>query len=365
MLQLNSISLVQFKNYNRFHLDITHKRVCITGNNGVGKTNLLDAIYYLCFTRSYFNTQDTQNVTHGRNGFRIAGNFLRKEQIQEVVCTFRLPIPGEKPSRKEFMLNKEPYSRFSKHLGFLPCVVVTPDDSVLINGGSEQRRRFIDTILAQTDAAYLDNLIAYQKILQQRNALLKNTEHGNPDDALLSILDSQLCRHGNLIYGKRKAFMPTLIRHTALFYREIAQVAEEIDLEYRTTLHGISMEDILLRNRHRDRLMQRTSDGIHRDDLVFTLNGHPLKQSASQGQRKNFLFALKLAQYQIVKEAKGLAPFLLLDDIFEKLDHRRIAHLVHLISNPDFGQVFITDTEENRLRTAFAGRDGQVQMIGL
>lgn len=340
--------------------------ICITGNNGVGKTNLLDAIYYLCFTRSYFNAQDAQNVTFGYEGFRLEGRFCRNGTDEELICTFRSPVPGISGTKKEIILNKEPYSRFSRHLGYFPCVIVTPDDSILINGGSEQRRRFLDMILTQIDTDYLDNLIAYHKILQQRNALLKSSkERGSPDESLLLVLDKQLSAHGIIIFEKRKCFIPELIRKVEFFYREIACTKEDSSLGYQSTLLEMPWKEMLLKNRYRDQQSQRTTDGIHRDDLVFSLNGHPVKQSASQGQRKNFLSALKLAQYDILKAAKDLEPLLLLDDIFEKLDHKRIAHLINLISQPSFGQVFITDTEESRLKDAFSDKYDQVQMFRL
>lgn len=366
MLRLNSISLTQFKNYIRRDFTFSGKVVCITGNNGVGKTNLLDAIHYLCFTRSYLNAQDSQNITYGYDGFRISGQFLRGEKNEDVTCTFRIALQGERGGKKEVILNQTPYNRFSRHLGYLPCVIVTPDDAILIGGGSEQRRRFIDTMLTQIDAAYLDHLIAYQKILLQRNALLKKArESGTIDEALLGVMDAQLSRHGDLIYEKRKAFMPGLMDTTTFYYRQIAQMAEQSDVQYQSSLHSINMEQLLHQNLQRDMMMQRTTDGIHRDDLIFALNTHPVKQSASQGQRKNFLFALKLAQYDILKKAKNRSPLLLLDDIFEKLDHHRTAHLIHLISGADFGQVFISDTGESRLKTAFAAHFDQVQMIRL
>lgn len=365
MLQLASISLVQFKNYisHQFHFD--KKVVCITGNNGIGKTNLLDAIYYLCFTRSYFNAQDAQNIAYGHDGFRVAGHFLRKGNEEELTCTFRLPLAGS-GGKKEISLNKTSYSRFSRHLGYFPCVMVAPDDAVLISGGSEQRRRFIDTILSQTDTAYLDHLIAYQKILQQRNALLKNaSDAGSIDDSLLAVLDRQLAHHGDIIFELRKNFVPDLIEKMQFFYNKIAGTGEISGLEYQSSLYEKPLEEILRQNRSRDQLLQRTTDGIHRDDLIFFLNRHPVKQSASQGQRKNFLFALKLAQYEILRSAKGFSPILLLDDLFEKLDHDRIAHLIDVISHPDFGQVFITDTDEGRLKEAFAEEYDQVQVIRL
>jgi len=359
LLQLQSISLIQFKNYHHRHFDFHGKMISITGSNGMGKTNLLDAVYYLCFAKSYFHATESLNVLHGHEGFRIEGVFLRNHLEEKITCTF-------KNSRKEIVLNGEPYAKFSRHLGHFPAVIITPDDAVLINGGSEQRRRFIDTILMQVDTDYLDDLIAYQKILQQRNSLLKNIASGKPaDDSLFLVFDEQLSRHGNRLFEKRKTFMPSLIEKVRSFYRQISCREENIDLTYQSSLYNLDLRELLLHNRHRDIQLQRTTDGIHRDDLSFLLNGYPMKQTASQGQRKNFLFALKLAQYDILKSFKHFPPILLLDDIFEKLDHTRIAHLISLISGPDFGQVFITDTEEARLRAAFGSSHAQLQVIGL
>lgn len=325
----------------------------------MGKTNLLDAIYYLCFARSYFHNLETLNVLHGHEGFRIEGRLVKSHKQERVLCTYR-------KGKKEVAINGDAYARLSRHLGIFPAVIITPDDAVLVNGGSEQRRKYIDTLLTQIDMKYLDDLIAYQKILIQRNSLLKNTRPGHvPDGELLEVFDARLAFYGQQIYEKRQDFLPAIVDKIIHYYHRIALREEVISLTYQSTLETSSMEELLIRNRSRDIYLQRTSDGIHRDDILFLLNGHPFKQTASQGQRKNFLFALKLAQYDILRAFKGFPPLLLLDDLFEKLDHERISHLISLISQPGFGQVFITDTEEGRLHNTFAGGLDELQMIRL
>lgn len=359
MLQLNAISLIQFKNYHHRRFNFDQKIISITGNNGVGKTNLLDAIYYLCFAKSYFNTQESLNILHDHEGFRLEGDFLKNEKPESIHCTY-------KRGKKEIILNGTPYHRFSRHLGHFPAVIVTPDDAILIGGGSEQRRRFLDTLLTQIDITYLDDLIAYQKILQQRNSLLKNTApYRSPDQGLLSVFDTQLSLHGTRIFERRNTFLPSLVDKVKSFYRQISGTEEKAGLSYHSSLLETPFDELLQRNHQRDIQLQRTTDGIHRDDLPFLLNGYPMKQTASQGQRKNFLFALKLAQYDILRSYKNFPPLLLLDDLFEKLDHTRITQLISLISGPEFGQVFITDTEESRLKDAFKTDRQAVQVIRL
>ncbi|TAM94784.1 MAG: DNA replication and repair protein RecF [Chitinophagaceae bacterium] len=359
MLFLKSISLVQFKNYPQRQFDFEKRIICITGNNGMGKTNLLDAIYYLCFAKSYFNSQELLNISHDYEGFRIAGVFLKNEKEESVECIY-------KNGKKELILNGTAYTRFSRHLGHFPAVIVAPDDAVIINGGGEQRRRFVDTILTQIDTAYLDHLIAYQKILQQRNGLLRNTPAGKmPDEALLHVFDEQLSLYGNAIFEKRKTFLPLLAEKVNYYYHQISDEREDIKISYQSNLLQTRFQDLLLQNHRRDVLLQRTTEGIHRDNLLFFLNDYPAKQTASQGQRKNFLFALKLAQYDILREYKSFSPLLLLDDLFEKLDHSRISRLISLIGQPDFGQVFITDTEEERLKKIWGEETSQLQFVKL
>jgi DNA replication and repair protein RecF len=358
LLQLTSISLAQFKNYLQQQVAFTERIVCITGSNGIGKTNLLDAIYYLCFTRSYFSSLESLNTSFGQEGFRLDGTFKRQDAQECVRCIYR-------NGKKEVLLDGTAYDRLSQHLGRFPAVIIAPDDAALISGGSEGRRRFLDTLLAQVDPSYLQDLIAYQKVLQQRNSLLRQWGGHllNPD--LLDVLDQRLAAHGQQIYIQRNAFFPALGQKAVQFYREISHSEEKVELIYQSGLHESALLASLKQARERDLRQQRTGPGIHRDDLIMHLNGHPARQTASQGQRKNLLFALKLAQYELLREHKGFPPLLLLDDVFEKLDHARITHLINLICGENFGQVFITDTEEERLQQAFAGSSRQPQMIRL
>lgn len=333
--------------------------MCITGNNGVGKTNLLDAIYYLCFAKSYFYNTETQNIRYGREGFRLEGTLEQDGRTETVLCTY-------KRGKKEVSLNGTPYTRFSRHLGRFPAVIVAPDDAVVISGGSGGRRRYLDTLLTQIDTGYLDDVITYQKLLIQRNGLLKAQGEGkSPDDTLLGVFDQQLSGPGQRIYEKRRDFMKAVTEKVREYYHLIAGTAESVQLVYQSGLEEASMDELLAQSRRKDLVLQRTTAGVHRDDLEFTLEGHPLKQVGSQGQRKNFLFALKLAQYDLLGAHKGFPPLLLLDDIFEKLDQERISRLIGLINTPAFGQVFITDTDAARLLGTFSGESTEVQLIRL
>ncbi|ATL48565.1 DNA replication and repair protein RecF [Chitinophaga caeni] len=357
MLLVRKISLVQFKNYPQKIFDF-HKRIIgITGKNGVGKTNLLDAIYYLCFTRSYFSSQEQQNVLYDTNGFRIEGLLEKLGQPGKIVCTL-------KAGKKEISLDDTPYEKFSQHIGCFPAVMIAPDDAEIILGGSEPRRKWLDTMLSQLDNAYLDHLIAYQKILLQRNTLLKQiAESGKNQDALLEILDEQLALHGQPIFDARNAFLPGFNERVQRLYDYLAEAPEHVRIDYSCQLLEMPLIEWLKQQQLKDKMLQRTSAGIHKDDLQFVLNDHPMKTSASQGQRKSFLFALKLAQFEVLKELKNCPPILLLDDIFEKLDEERVSRLVKLVSEDDFGQVFITDTHQERLKNAFGAHADQLQLI--
>lgn len=359
MPHLEAISLVQFRNYNHRQFRFDRRIVCITGNNGVGKTNLLDAVYYLCFAKSYFFSQETRNVRYGADGFRLEGTLRQGDRLDTVVCTY-------KGGKKEVSLNGNPYTRFSRHLGRFPAVIVAPDDAVVISGGSGERRRYLDTLLSQLDTDYLDDLITYQKVLTQRNGLLKSQGEGSPaDETLLGVFDAQLSAPGSRIYRKRLNFMAAVTEKVRHYYQLIAGSDEDVSIDYQSALAEAPMEELLARGRQRDLFLKRTSQGVHRDELEFSLDGHPLRQVGSQGQRKNFLFALKLAQYDILREFKGFPPLLLLDDVFEKLDHQRISRLIALIATDDFGQVFITDTDAARLVGTFPGASSQLQLIEL
>ncbi len=344
-LLLNSISLYQFKNYFQQEFQFTERIVGICGKNGVGKTNVLDAIHYLCFTKSYFTPQDRLNTKHGSQGFRIEGHFTLNGEEEKAVCILR------ENGRKEFLLDDVAYTRFSKHIGHYPCVVIAPDDVQLIIGGSEERRKFIDTLLSQLDSDYLQQLIYYTKILQQRNSFLKsyNEAYESRDLSVLDVLDEQLAKEGMAVYEKRKNFLLSFLPIVKQLYNEISRQYEPISLLYESEMQGISLEELLKQNRQKDLMIQRTSGGIHRDDLQLNLGEQSFKTIASQGQRKSLLFALKLAEMQVIQEEKNLAPLLLLDDVFEKLDEERISNLLIGVCADNEGQVFITDTNFNRL----------------
>ncbi|HEY1022507.1 MAG TPA: DNA replication and repair protein RecF [Flavisolibacter sp.] len=356
-LSLTSISVFQFKNYDFAQHRFTKRLVGICGRNGAGKTNLLDAIHYLCFTKSYFNRTDTANVKHGSQGFRIEGHLLLNGQEEKAVCILR------ETGKKEFLLNDTAYSRFSGHIGRYPCVVIAPDDVELIIGGSEERRRFVDTILSQLDPAYLQALIHYTKILQQRNSFLRSLQDGfDRDLSVLDVLDSQLSREGDLVYRKRAAFLADFLPLATRRYLEISGQQEPITLVYDTEMHHTPLAELLRVTRQKDRVVLRTSAGVHRDDLLFRMGDQTFRSIASQGQRKSLLFALKLAEMDILKREKGFSPLLLLDDVFEKLDEERITNLLAHVCSDEETQIFITDTNCKRLTEGLQriGQDAQI-----
>lgn len=345
MLRLTSISVFQFKNYTNRSFDIPAQIIAICGNNGAGKTNLLDAIHYLCFTKSYFSRSDTNTVQQGKAGFRVEGNFIWKDQEEKAVCILR------ENGKKEFSINDRVYEKFSKHIGHYPCVVIAPDDAILITGGSEERRKFVDALLSQVDPDYLQHLIHYTKLLLQRNALLRTfAETGDKNFSLLEVLDEQLIRPGNYIFDKRREFAVSFLPVVKHFYQDIARQTEDVNLIYESQLHNTSFKELLDAARQKDCLAQRTTAGIHRDDIEINFGNQPFRNIASQGQRKSLLFALKLAEMEVLKKEKGFAPLLLLDDVFEKLDEARISNLLQKVCAGTEGQVFITDTNEERLR---------------
>ncbi len=360
MLQLTKISLTQFKNYAFTPFDFTERVVGICGLNGQGKTNLLDAIYYCCFTKSYFLKTDGLNIKFDNDGFRLEAVLEKLGDKQKIVCINRVI------GKKELTLNDVPYTRFSEHIGKFPAVMIAPDDIQLIMNGSEERRRFMDTVLSQMDAEYLQQLMLYNKVLLQRNSLLKRfAEQGKTDWPLLEVLDEQLIAPGNFIYEKRKTFAAQLIPLVQKFYHQIADNKEEVALQYDTRLNDSGFHDLLNNFRQKDFLLQRSNAGIHKDDIAFQLNGQPFKTTASQGQRKSLLFALKLAEFELLKANKGFAPLLLLDDVFEKLDDNRMQQLLHWVCNENTGQVFITDTHKERLMDAFEKLKTAYQVIEL
>ncbi len=360
MLKVDSISLVQFKNYNQASFTFNDRIIGIAGKNGVGKTNLLDALYYCCFTKSYFARSDGQNVLKGAGGFRIEAHFTLQGEPLKVVCILR------ETGKKEFLVNDEPYEKLAHHIGKLPCVIIAPDDIQIITGGSEERRRFLDVLLSQLDATYLQQLIDYNRVLQQRNSFLKSlAERRLHDTHLLDVYDEQLSRYGQYVFDKRKDFLQTFIPAVQNFYRQIAGTTEELNLIYESQLLNYSFADLFFRFREKDMLLQRTTGGIHKDDLDIQLQGNSFKQIASQGQRKSLLFALKLAEFEALKTSKGFAPLLLLDDVFEKLDEQRMHNLLSQVCVENEGQLFITDTHEERIHKHFSNLVNSFQIICL
>lgn len=360
MLQLHSITLLQFKNYSNRSFEFTNRIVGICGNNGVGKTNLLDAIHYLCFTKSYFTRLDANNVLHGNSGFRVEGNIELFDKKEKAVCILR------ETGKKEFAVNDNQYDKFSQHIGRYPCVVIAPDDAELITGDSKARRIFLDSLLCQLDSEYLKHLIVYKKITDQRNSLLKSFfETGNRNFALLDVLDEQLLKPGDYIFNIRKEFLISYLPIVKHLYNEISQKDEDVKLFYESELLQASFAELLKINRNKDCMAQRTTSGVHRDDLDIKLGNQSFKTIASQGQRKSLLFALKLAELEVLKKEKKFAPFLLLDDVFEKLDEGRISNLLNKVCKENEGQVFITDTNEERLSSHLKDLGIEFQLIRL
>ena len=318
---------------------------------------MLDAIYYCCFTKSYFTTSDVLNINFSKDGLRLEALFENDNNPQKIIAIHR------GAGKKEFSLNDTPYTKLAAHIGLLPAVIIAPDDVEIIIGGSEGRRRYLDTVICQLDNEYLQQLIIYNKVLQQRNSLLKRfAEQRNVDKDLLEIINTQLAEPAKIIFEKRTFYCNTLIPFIVQFYKRIAQNEEEIKFYYNSQLQQDNIENLLLKNFEKDSIIQRTSVGIHKDELLFTLNEQPFKTIASQGQRKSLLFALKLAQYQLLKDYKAFSPLLLLDDVFEKLDEKRLERLLHWVCNENQGQVFITDTHKQRLLSIFDTLkiDGQI-----
>ncbi|QEC65922.1 DNA replication/repair protein RecF [Panacibacter ginsenosidivorans] len=347
MIHLNSISLTQFRNYLFHQFKFSERIIAICGKNGTGKTNMLDAIYYLCFTKSYFSKPDAQSAYQSLRGFRLEGNFLKDNVENDIVCILR------ETNKKEFYLNGEVCKKFSSYIGKFPCVFIAPDDVQLITEGSEIRRNFVDMIISQIEPGYLQHLIDYKKLLEERNSLLKSAAEKNYlDETLLDILDEQLVKTGHKIFETRNVFLQSFLPLVLQVYKDIAGENDVIHVNYYSQLLRVSFEELLQQNRQRDIYLQRTGYGIHKDDLEITMLELPFKNLASQGQRKSLLFALKLAEFTILKEKKGFAPLLLLDDIFEKLDDQRMNNLLHKVCIEEKGQVFITDTHKKRLEEA-------------
>ena len=343
-MHLRQLSLINFKNYSEFEARFSQKINCFVGNNGMGKTNLLDAIHYLSFCKSFFNSADSQNIRHDAGFFVIQGYFEKFGEEHEVYCGLK------RNQKKIFKRNKREYDRLSEHIGQFPLVMISPSDSELINGSSEWRRKFLDGIISQYDKNYLDKLIAYNQALKQRNALLKHFAGSHTfDSETLEIWDEQLVMHGRVIVAIRNEFLKQFIPLFNSYYHFISDSGEEVGLRYENSVGERDFKTALLTSLPRDRASQFTTVGPHKDDLEFTLQQFSLKKYASQGQQKSYLLALKLAQFEFIKEQKNTKPLLLLDDVYDKLDEKRFTKLLEMVSSDKFGQVFITDTHPDRM----------------
>ncbi len=345
-MYLKKISLFNFKNFSEANFDFEHKINCFVGKNGVGKTNVLDAIYHLSFGKSYFNSLAIQNIKHDEDFFAIDGEFEKQNRSENILCSLK------KGQKKVLKRNGKIYEKFSDHLGFIPLVIISPTDVDLIREGSETRRKFIDSVISQLDNQYLHELILYQKVLSQRNALLKYFAVNRVfENETLEIYNEQLTSLGKNIYSKRKQFLNNFIPIFNSFYQNISNSSETVQLEYESQLEHQDLLMLLQEKIYKDRALQYTSVGIHKDDLLFNIKGFPIKKFGSQGQQKSFLIALKLAQFEFVKKQSGEKPILIFDDIFDKLDETRVEKIVAMVNNDDFGQLFISDTHSARTET--------------
>lgn len=340
---LKELSIVNYKNISSKDFLFEANINCFVGNNGIGKTNLLDAIYHLGMGKSYFNPSAVQNIRHGEEFYMIEGLFDRNEREEQIVCSIK------KGQKKIIKCNGKTYDKIADHVGKYPIVIISPADQDLILDGSEVRRKFLDSVISQTDASYLDKLMRYNRVLLQRNTILKHfAESQIFDFETLSIYDVQLAELGQHIYEKRKQFMNVFLPIFQYQYQYISEQKESVSLTYESALHQTDLATLLKQNINKDKALQYTSNGIHKDDLLFEIEGFPMKKYGSQGQQKSFLIALKLSQFEIIKKQLKVIPIFLLDDIFDKLDDNRVAKLVSLVTQKHFGQLFITDTHYER-----------------
>jgi DNA replication and repair protein RecF len=340
---LNALSLIHYKNFEAENFQFDHKINCFVGNNGVGKTNVLDAIYHLSFGKSYFNPVTSQNIRHGSDFFVVDGEYLRFDKNERII------ISAKRNQKKIIKRNGKEYEKFSEHVGFLPLVMISPADRDLIIEGSETRRKFIDGVISQGDQNYLQDLINYNKVLSQRNALLKYFALNNSRNTdAVAVYNQQLAELGTRIYEKRKAFIETFIPIFKSRHQTISGGNETVNLIYKSHLEEGALLQLLEESFQKDSALQYTSVGIHKDDLLFEIEDFPIKKFGSQGQQKSYLIALKLAQFDFLKQLSKSNPILLLDDIFDKLDETRVAQIITLVDNENFGQLFISDTHPER-----------------
>ena len=356
-MYLKRISILNYRNIAECELEFSPKINCFLGRNGMGKTNLLDAVYYLSFCKSHLNPIDSQVIKHDADFFMLQGTFERCGADEVVSCAVK------RRAKKRFKRNQKEYERLSDHIGFVPVVLVSPSDADLVSEGSDCRRRFLDTVIAQYDKPYLDALIRYNAALQNRNALLKNDSAA--DETMFDIYESQMATEAAYIYEKRAAFVADFVPIFQQFYGQIAADGEQVGIAFEAHAQQGNLQPQLRAVRDRDRLLGYTSRGAHRDDLTLTLGDYPMKRTGSQGQVKTFTVALKLAQYLFLKRICGVKPLLLLDDIFDKLDSNRVTRIVQIVGSDDFGQIFITDTNSSHLDEILAQIGGEQRLFNV
>lgn len=354
---LKNISIINYKNIKGVNLELSPKINCLIGHNGVGKTNFLDAIYYLSFCRSAGNPIDSQIITHGEDFFMLEGNYLDDGgDVENIYCGMK------RGSKKHFKRNKKEYKRLSQHIGLIPLIFVSPADASLIEGGSEERRKLMDVVISQYDYSYIEALTNYNKALQQRNALLKMDEE--PDAALMEIWEQEMARNGELIYQKRDQFVQELIPIFQRIYQHISGQREEVSLKYVSHCQRGPLLEVIQRDRFKDRAVGYSLHGVHRDDLEMLIGDFQMKREGSQGQNKTFVLALKLAQFDFLRRtSSNTTPLLLLDDIFDKLDAQRVEAIVQLVSGENYGQIFITDTNRDHLDKILHESDGDYKIF--
>lgn len=346
-MNLKTLTLLNYKNFEDQSFSFDNKINCFVGPNGIGKTNVLDAIYHLSYGKSYFNPVSSQNIKHDADYFVVDGIYNKDDRDEKIVVSLK------RGNKKIIKRNGKVYDRFSDHIGFLPLVIISPADRDLIIEGSETRRKFVDSVISQSDKAYLNDLIAYNKTLSQRNSLLKYFAVNNTfDQDTLTVYDEQLVQFGMPIFEKRQAFIKTFSPIFLERYKAISNDNETVNLQYKSDLFEGEFIDLLEQNTKKDKALQYSSIGIHKDDLKFDIEGYPIKKYGSQGQQKSFLIALKLAQFDFLKSESGVLPILLLDDVFDKLDEQRVGQIISLVDTDNFGQIFISDTHPERTENA-------------
>jgi DNA replication and repair protein RecF len=353
---IDRISILNFKNIEEVELTFSPKMNCLFGNNGMGKTNLLDALYYLSFTKNHTNLPDSQLIKHGEDFCILQGFYHDGDTPEDIYCGIK------RKQHKIFKRNKKEYERLSEHIGLAPMVMISPADADLIHGGSEERRKFVDMVISQYDKNYLRTLIQYNKVLKQRNILLKENTAGS-DDSLFEIFEEQMADYGAVIYQKRQEFVSVFLPVFQKYHQRICNENETIDLQYESQMKQDTFLQLLSQSREKDKILGYSTAGIHKDDFLFLLDDFLIRKIGSQGQNKTYLIALKLAQFNLLAHKGASIPILLLDDVFDKLDSARVEQIIRLVAQTEFGQIFITDTNRKYLDEILAGMEHDYKLF--